>query len=163
MQGPEAREPLLRIGELARLAGVSPRTVDFYTNLGLVTPIRRSGGNFRLYRPQDVHRITVIRRLEAHGIRLDDIAHALRTEGPAPAACGQHPDQACPADPDAVPMHLSALEEQVQVLREVAGTVDTPTRGLLATLTARATALITTAALLGADLAAGADSLLPPL
>ena len=156
-------EQLLRIGELAKRAGVSLRTVDFYTNLGLLTPTR-SGGNFRLYDPGDAHRITLIRRLEDQGIRLDDIAHALSTPtGVDPAGCGQHPDQDCPADPAAVPVHLAALEEQVQALRAVALAADAPTRGLLATVTARAAALITTAALLGADLATGADSLLPPL
>jgi DNA-binding transcriptional MerR regulator len=159
-----AAEPLLRIGELAKRAGVSPRTVDFYTSLGLLTPARRSGGNFRLYHPGDVHRITLIRRLEAQGIRLDDITHALTSpNGSDPTRCGQHPDQDCPADPDAVPGHLAVLEEQLQALRAVASTADAPTRGLLATVTARAASLITTAALLGADLATGADSLLPPL
>ena len=157
-------EQLLRIGELAKRAGVSPRTVDFYTDLGLLSPTRRSGGNFRLYHPGDVHRITLIRRLEGQGIRLGDIAHALTTPtGLDPARCGQHPDQDCPADPDAVPGHLAVLEEQVQALRAVASTADASTRGLLATVTARAASLIATAALLGADLTTGADSLLPPL
>ena len=40
---------LLRIGELANLAGVSTRTVDFYTGLGLIEPAERTAGNFRLY------------------------------------------------------------------------------------------------------------------
>lgn len=161
--GQATQEELLRIGELAKRSGVSSRTVDFYTNLGLLAPTR-SGGNFRLYHPGDVHRIALIRRLEAQGIRLDDIAHALTIPVRSDQApCGQHPDQDCPADPDGVPGHLAALERQLQALRVVASTADAPTRGLLATVTARAAALIATAALLGADLASAADSLLPPL
>ena len=62
-------EELLRIGELAARAVVSTRTVDFYTGLGLLTPTRRSGGNFRLYQPADVQRIAAVRHLEAQGIR----------------------------------------------------------------------------------------------
>src|SRR5512141_1550418 len=77
---------LLRIGELAELAGVSTRTVDFYTGLGLLVPAKRTGGNFRLYQRTDVARIGLIRRLEAQGIRLEDIARAL--VAPRSAAVG---------------------------------------------------------------------------
>jgi MerR family copper efflux transcriptional regulator len=35
-------QALLRIGEVAAQAGVSPRTVDFYTSLGLLTPAART-------------------------------------------------------------------------------------------------------------------------
>jgi DNA-binding transcriptional MerR regulator len=56
-------EQLLRIGELAARAGVSTRTVDFYTSLGLLSPAARTGGNFRLYAPDTVERIAIIPRL----------------------------------------------------------------------------------------------------
>ena len=48
---------LLRIGELANLAGVSTRTVDFYTGLGLIEPAERTAGNFRLYSADCIDRI----------------------------------------------------------------------------------------------------------
>ena len=70
---------LMRIGEIAAAAGVTPRTVDYYTNLNLLTPTERSAGNFRLYDPSTVDRITTIRQLEAHGVPLDDIANALNS------------------------------------------------------------------------------------
>jgi len=154
-------DEVLRIGELAARAGVSPRTVDFYTGLGLLTPVRRSGGNFRLYRSTDVQRIAAVRHLEAQGIRLDDIAHVLADQDGDHADCADRYQGPCPADPIALAGYLSALDVQLQALRDVAQTVDPQTRGVLAALTARAQALIATALLLGADVLPGGD-VLPP-
>jgi hypothetical protein len=42
---------LIRIGELARAAGVSTRTVDYYTGLGLLEPAARTDAGYRLYHP----------------------------------------------------------------------------------------------------------------
>jgi len=156
-------EDLLRIGELAIRAGVSKRTIDFYTGLGLLTPSRRSGGNFRLYQPTDVHRIAAIRRLEAQGIRLDEITHLLAGRAPEDhTACTDHPDGPCPADPVALKKYLSSLDEQVRALRDLPEVTDQRTRGVLATLVARAQVLIATALILSDELIPGAD-LLPPL
>jgi DNA-binding transcriptional MerR regulator len=152
-------EELLRIGELAARAGVSTRTVDFYTGLGLLTATRRSGGNFRLYRPTDVQRIAAVRHLEAQGIRLDDIAHVLASAGEGDhAECVDRYQGPCPADPVALAGYLTALDVQVQALRDVADSADPQTRGVLATLAARAQALIATALLLSADVLPGADT-----
>jgi DNA-binding transcriptional MerR regulator len=156
-------DELLRIGELAARAGVSTRTVDFYTGMGLLTPIRRSAGNFRLYRPTDVQRIAAVRHLESQGIRLDDISHVLT----APTdddhtSCTDRFEGPCPAEPAALAEYLAALDEQIRALRAVAANADPETRGVVATLAARAQALIATALLLSADLLPGAGTL-PPL
>jgi DNA-binding transcriptional MerR regulator len=155
-------EELLRIGELAAQAGVSTRTVDFYTGLGLLSPTRRSGGNYRLYCPTDVQRIAAVRHLEAQGIRLDDIAHVLAGEDADHADCADRYQGPCPADPVALAGYLAALDVQLKALRDVAENADPQTRGVLATLAARAQALIATALLLGADVLPGSD-VLPPL
>src|SRR5512142_891516 len=130
-------EGLLRIGELAARAGVSTRTVDFYTGLGLLTPSRRSGGNFRLYHPTDVGRIAAVRHLEAQGIRLDDIAHVLSVAEDEHTGCAPAPDAPCPADPAALGAYLAALDAQVRALHDVARDADPRTRGVLATLAMR--------------------------
>lgn len=120
-------EQLLRIGELASRAGVSTRTVDYYTNLGLLTPAERTPGSYRLYDPAAVDRIATIRQLEAHGVSLDEIATALRTKQ---------------AD---IPALLRQLDEDLHALQAAAQTTGTDAHGLLAALTARAHSLITTA------------------
>lgn len=88
--GPDAvdREPisadaLLKIGDLARLAGVTPRTVRFYEDLGLLQPDSRSEGGFRLYRAAQLHRLRAVLALKDVGFSLDDIRayRDLATEG----------------------------------------------------------------------------------
>jgi MerR family copper efflux transcriptional regulator len=119
---------LLRIGEVANQAGVSPRTVDFYTSLGLITPAARSNGNYRLYHPHVVEQIATIRTLEAHGVPLQDIAAAMRQ----------------PAGED-VRAKLDQLDDALHALQAAARDGGEHTHGLLAAITTRAHALITTA------------------
>lgn len=120
-------EQLLRIGELASRAGVSTRTVDFYTNLGLLTPTERTPGSYRLYDPAAVDRIHTIRLLEAHGVSLDEIATALRTNN---------------AD---IPTLLRQLDQDLHALQTAAQTTGPEAHGILAAITTRAHSLITTA------------------
>ncbi|REE84364.1 DNA-binding transcriptional MerR regulator [Paenibacillus taihuensis] len=65
--------PLHRIGELSKLAGVSPRTIDFYTSLGLIEPERRSAKNYRLYNDETLHRLKRIEQLKKEKLSLDEI------------------------------------------------------------------------------------------
>ena len=66
-----------RVGELARLCGVNPRTVDFYTNAGLLSPVERSTGGHRFYDAESVHRMRLIKALRAQGLHLDAIHERL--------------------------------------------------------------------------------------
>jgi MerR family copper efflux transcriptional regulator len=156
-------EDLFRIGEVASRAGVSRRTVDFYTGLGLLTPVRRSGGNFRLYEPTDVKRIAAIRQLEAQGIRLDEISHLLTASAPDDhTRCADSSESSCPADPVALKGYLTSLDAQVRALHDLPDVADHGTRGVLATLVARATVLIATALIVSEEILP-ATHLLPPL
>ncbi|AZN42231.1 MerR family transcriptional regulator [Paenibacillus albus] len=65
--------PLYRIGELSKMAGVSPRTIDFYTSLGLIEPERRSAKNYRLYNDETLHRLKRIEQLKKDKLSLDEI------------------------------------------------------------------------------------------
>jgi len=155
-------ERLLRIGELASRAEVSRRTVDFYTGLGLLAPTR-SAGNFRLYQPSDVQRIAAIRRLEAQGIRLDEIVRLLKGESsPDHPGAADPSESPVPADPVALKGYLTSLDAQVQALRDLPEVADHGTRGVLTSLVARAQMLIATALILSDELLPGAE-FLPPL
>ena len=153
----------LRIGEIASRAGVSKRTVDFYTGLGLLTPLRQSGGNFRLYQPSDVQRIATIRRLETHGLRLDEITHLLTASASEDhTCCADSCEGCCPADSVAFRGYLTSLDTQVQALRDLPEVADHGTRGVLANLVARAQVLMATALIVSEEILPGTH-LLPPL
>jgi DNA-binding transcriptional MerR regulator len=123
-----AVEHLLKLGQVAAQAGVSRRTVDFYTGLGLLEPAQRTSGGHRLYSPAAVERIAAIRQLEAHGVSLDHIAQALNT----------------PAGKD-VPALVDQLHRDLNLLRTAVDNAEPETSGLLAAITARAHSLIITA------------------
>ncbi|WP_276352723.1 MerR family transcriptional regulator [Cohnella caldifontis] len=71
--GSDEASRLYRIGELSRLAGVSPRTIDYYTGLGLLSPAKRSTGNYRLYDDETLARIRRIEHLKAQKFTLEEI------------------------------------------------------------------------------------------
>jgi DNA-binding transcriptional MerR regulator len=64
---------LYRIGELAQISGISPRTIDYYTGMGLLTPVKRSEGNYRLYDDETLERIRRIEQLKAQKFTLEEI------------------------------------------------------------------------------------------
>ena len=61
-----------KIGELAELAGVSKRTIDYYTNLGLLKP-ERSETNYRYYNQESLARLRFIESLKEQRLTLDEI------------------------------------------------------------------------------------------
>ena len=64
------RGDLSRIGEVADRLGVSPRTIKYYEEIGLLVPGERSPGGFRLYAEPDVERLRRILRLKDMGFSL---------------------------------------------------------------------------------------------
>ena len=68
-----------RVGELARLCGVSPRTIDFYTTRGLLEPAARSEGGHRFYGVEAPRRVRAIKALQASGLSLDAARDMLAT------------------------------------------------------------------------------------
>lgn len=61
----------MRIGELARRAGVSTRALRYYEQQGLITA-RRSANGYREYGEADLRLVSEIRSLLAVGFTLDD-------------------------------------------------------------------------------------------
>lgn len=79
---------LMRIGALADKAGRTQRTLHFYEELGLLTPVGRTKGGFRLYDQDSLLRIHWIGRLQELGFSLPEIREfleQLRSAQSAPA------------------------------------------------------------------------------
>ena len=66
----------MRIGELARRAGVTTRTVRYYEGLGLLVS-RREGGGHRQYDEEALARMAKIDWLKRMGLTLDEIAEVI--------------------------------------------------------------------------------------
>jgi DNA-binding transcriptional MerR regulator len=69
-----------RIGEVAKLTGVTTRTLRYWEELGLLQPASRTDGGERLYGTADVRRVTRIRDWqELLGFSLDEVKAVLST------------------------------------------------------------------------------------
>jgi DNA-binding transcriptional MerR regulator len=73
------RDHVLRIGELAKVAGVSPDTLRFYERRGLLDTPARSAGRYRLYPPSAAERVAFIRKARALGLTLEQVREVLRS------------------------------------------------------------------------------------
>ncbi len=95
----------VQIGVVAERLGLSVRTLHYWEEVGLVTPSARSAGGFRLYTPEDISRLTIIRRMKPLDFSLEEMRElleafeSLHTPG---------------ADPDAV----AAAESVIAACRE---------------------------------------------
>lgn len=103
-----AHEPadLIKIGAFARLAGTNLRTLRYYEELGILAPAARSRGGFRYYRKTDLHRLDMIRGLQALGLQLERISELIC----APESKGE-------SHAEFIGRVRAALEEQETLLR----------------------------------------------
>ncbi|MEU9554061.1 MerR family transcriptional regulator [Streptomyces fumanus] len=97
------------IGELAERAGVTVKTVRFYSDRGLLPETSRTTGGHRRYGPGALDRLRLIRALRSLGLAVPEVRRVLdeqdRHGGPGGAL------------EEAVAGHLSALGGQLTALR----------------------------------------------
>ena len=67
------KEKFLTVGQLAEKAGVSPRTIKHWEDVGILDPDLRSEGGFRLYDETYVFLCQLIRDLQLFGYSLEEI------------------------------------------------------------------------------------------
>jgi DNA-binding transcriptional MerR regulator len=77
----------VKIGQVAREAGVSIDTVRFYERRGILpAPARRPSG-YRVFTPAAVERIRMARALQNLGLTLDEVIDALHAHDRGDATC----------------------------------------------------------------------------
>jgi len=80
--GPAAGIPVLRIGDVAKQAGVTPRTIRYYEEIGLLpSPDAREPGAHRTYAQSDVDRLVELIRLRnLLGVSLEGLKDLIEAE-----------------------------------------------------------------------------------
>ncbi|MFF4503849.1 MerR family transcriptional regulator [Streptomyces sp. NPDC001401] len=104
---------LLTIGELARSTGLTVRTIRYWSDEGVLTPVTRSAGGYRLYDAESAARLELIRTLRELGLGLDDVRKVLdgeRTVAEVAAA------------------HVVALDAQIRSLKVTRAVLSTVAR-----------------------------------
>jgi len=104
----------LRIGELARLTGLTTRAIRHYHEVGLLAEPARDASGYRRYTAADLIALVRVRRLRALGMPIEQIAGRLGPDG------ASHP----PADGgEGLPAALTALADdltrQIEALTEL--------------------------------------------
>ncbi|MDP9440282.1 MAG: MerR family transcriptional regulator [Actinomycetota bacterium] len=66
-------ERLLTVGEVARLTGLSVKTLHHYEEQGLAEPAGRTETGYRLYGEEEVARLGFIKRAKLLGLTLEEI------------------------------------------------------------------------------------------
>ncbi len=91
----------IKVGELAKRAGVSVRTLHYYDEIGLLSPRRCGDGEHRVYRAKEIVRLQQIVSLRQLGFALEEIRDCLA--GDDASLLG------------VLEQHLARLEEQVDL------------------------------------------------
>ncbi|MEK3886844.1 MerR family transcriptional regulator [Bacillus sp. FSL K6-3431] len=103
-------ESLLRIGQVAKISGLSLRTIDYYTRNGLLE-YSRSASNYRLYGQEVLQTIERIKLLKKQRLSLEEIKASIQTVN-LPSKEKMIRD--VQADIDSLQKRLSQLEETMR-------------------------------------------------
>lgn len=101
----------LRIGELARQAGLSVETLRYYERRGLIPPPARLASGYRIYPEETLDRLTFIRRGKTLGFSLEEIAELLQLE--------VNPQQSAAQVKTRVDARIAAVEEKIRQLQQL--------------------------------------------
>ena len=103
------------IGELAARTGVSPRSLRYYEEQGLLTPHRTAAGH-RRFDAESVDRVLLVQRLFAAGLSSRDIAPVL--------PCLLAPSAENGAEITALSEHRARLGREIARLQDTAEILD---------------------------------------
>jgi Cu(I)-responsive transcriptional regulator len=70
----------MNIGDVAKRADLPAKTIRYYEEIGLVTPLRDANG-YRSFRESDIHRLAFIGRARALGFTIEECRRLLALWG----------------------------------------------------------------------------------
>jgi MerR family transcriptional regulator, repressor of the yfmOP operon len=77
----EATEPLYRMDDVVKRTGLTPRSIRYYEEVGLLTAPSRTAGGFRLFTEADVAKLLRIKELQTLlGFSLAEIKESLHAD-----------------------------------------------------------------------------------
>ncbi len=83
----QSQESPVRIGEVARRAGVTVDTIRFYERRGVLSAPQRRPSGYREYGEDTVARLRLARRMQSLGLTLAEIIDALAAHDEGRATC----------------------------------------------------------------------------
>ena len=105
----------MRIGELAKTAGVTPDTIRYYEREGLLPSPQRTESGYRDYGPGVMDDLLFIKKAQALGLKLSDVREVLEI-----SSGGKPP---CEHVRATVSARLVEVEERLRELRALRATL----------------------------------------
>jgi MerR family transcriptional regulator, repressor of the yfmOP operon len=108
---------LLTVRDAAERLNVTPRTLKYYEERGLVSPTR-SEGRYRLYDEDDIERFSRILRLRSLGFSLEGITEMLkRPLEPTEGGRNRYSDESLRQIRDGLAQQIAALDSRIDAMR----------------------------------------------
>jgi MerR family transcriptional regulator, thiopeptide resistance regulator len=105
------------VGDLAKLTGITVRTLHHYDEIGLVVPSQRTAAGYRLYDDEDVIRLQQVLLFRELGLPLDEIAFAIDEAGTREELLRKH-REVLVAKRSRIDSMLSALDSALGALEK---------------------------------------------
>jgi DNA-binding transcriptional MerR regulator len=83
------RDDSLKVGAVAKAAGVGVQTLHYYERLGLLPKPQRSTANYRLYSSTAIRRVKFIKKAQAIGLTLEETKRILDLKEHGRAPCSK--------------------------------------------------------------------------
>lgn len=100
----------LLIGDVAARTDVAAPTIRYYESIGLLKPPARSSAGYRRYSPDTVEELRFIKKAQALGFSLDEVAEILQLTRSGKTPCSRVLSLAH--------QHLAAVKERVRQLQQ---------------------------------------------
>lgn len=114
---------MLKIGQLANRSGITARNLRFYADAGVFGDLPRSPKGYRLFPPEAVHWVRILRAAQAAGFTLEEVQELLRSLRNDTAPCA-HVREALGTKLSALEVKLAEIKLLVDILRVTLGTPD---------------------------------------
>src|SRR2546430_10219137 len=99
----------LKVGAVAKAAGVGVQTLHYYERLGMLPKPDRSAANYRLYSPQAIRRVRFIKKAQALGLTLEETKQILDLK--------DHGREPCRKVTELGEKHLQEIDSRLTQLR----------------------------------------------
>lgn len=104
----------MNIGDVAQRAGLPPKTIRYYEEIGLITPLRDTNG-YRRFRESDLHKLAFLGRARALGFTIEDCRTLLALYDDKTRASSDVKDLA--------QAHLNKIEDKILQLQSMRDTL----------------------------------------
>lgn len=108
---------LFKIGELAKKANVSKRTIDYYTQIGLLHIETTSASNYRLYTEKAIEDIRFIEDCKKMNMSLQEIKERLELKRFNNKSVEK--DDTCLKHAELLATHMKQLEQEIKELKPI--------------------------------------------